>query len=196
MNTDKKTLTIRIIIFAVIMVGIVALMRLAIEGTQASTQYDGLAQCLTQKGLKFFGAFWCPHCQAEKRDFGGSVKYLPYIECSTPDAKGQTQVCIDNKIESYPTWVYPDPITVTSETDPVVCEIQPGPAGQNPACANDGSQYFKTWTFSDVRIGSTQEPTHTGNTWTFIAGSRTTGEVQPAMLAQFSGCALPTSQQQ
>jgi hypothetical protein len=33
---------------------------------------------------------------------------LPYVECSTPDAAGQTQACTDAKIESYPTWEFAD----------------------------------------------------------------------------------------
>ena len=71
-------------------------------------QYDALATCLKDKGAKFYGAFWCPHCAEQKKIFGNSVKLLPYVECSTPDAVGQTQACIDAKIESYPTWVFPD----------------------------------------------------------------------------------------
>lgn len=76
---------------------------------------DGFAQCLKDNGVKFFGAFWCPHCQAQKKLFGGSVEKLPYIECSTPDGNGQTPVCTQNKIESYPTWVFPDGSTSTGE---------------------------------------------------------------------------------
>ena len=33
-------------------------------------QYDNLAQCLTDKGAKFYGAFWCSHCQEQKAEFG------------------------------------------------------------------------------------------------------------------------------
>src|SRR5450830_1421299 len=65
---------------------------------------DSFAQCLKDKGAVFFGAFWCPHCQAQKKLFGSSVKLLPYVECSTADASGQLQICTDKKIQSYPTW--------------------------------------------------------------------------------------------
>lgn len=112
---NKKTLTVRVITFGAILVAIIILMRVVVGATQTSTKYNSFAQCLTDKGLKFYGAFWCPHCQAQKREFGGSVKLLPYIECSTPDSRGQTQVCIDNKIQSYPTWVYPDGTRTTGE---------------------------------------------------------------------------------
>ena len=68
-------------------------------------QYDAFASCIAQSGVKFYGAFWCPHCQAQKEMFGKSVDKLPYVECSTPDGNSQTQVCIDKGIKEYPTWV-------------------------------------------------------------------------------------------
>lgn len=71
------------------------------------SKLDGFAQCLKTSGAEFYGAFWCPHCQEQKKEFGASVKYLPYIECSNPD-NTQTQVCIDKKIEGYPTWIFKD----------------------------------------------------------------------------------------
>jgi thiol-disulfide isomerase/thioredoxin len=107
-SIDKKTLMGRIVMFAVIMIAIVLLMRLVVKASQATSKYDAFAQCLNQKGLKFYGAFWCPHCQAQKRRFGGAKKYLPYVECSTKDGKAQTQTCIDKKIGHYPTWEFPD----------------------------------------------------------------------------------------
>src|SRR5690348_5319580 len=67
---------------------------------------DSFATCLKDKGAVFYGAFWCPHCQATKAMFGRSAKLLPYVECSTPDGKGQLQVCTDKKVLSYPTWMF------------------------------------------------------------------------------------------
>ncbi len=81
-------------------------------------QYDELAQCLTDKGVKFYGAFWCPHCRDQKKIFGNSAKLLPYVECSTPDASGQLQVCIDKKIQGYPTWELADGTLVTRLMSP------------------------------------------------------------------------------
>jgi thiol-disulfide isomerase/thioredoxin len=78
-------------------------------------KYDTFAQCLTQKGVIFYGAFWCPHCQATKRMFGSSARLLPYHECSTPDGKGQLQACTDAQVQSYPTWVFPDGNRLTGE---------------------------------------------------------------------------------
>jgi len=71
-------------------------------------KYDAFASCLSEKGAVFYGAFWCPHCQDQKKLFGTSAKLLPYVECSTPNGQGQLQVCIDKEIKGYPTWDFAD----------------------------------------------------------------------------------------
>lgn len=71
------------------------------------TKLIPFAQCLQQSGAEFYGAFWCPHCQDQKKEFGSAAKYLPYFECSKADST-QTQICKDKKIESYPTWIFKD----------------------------------------------------------------------------------------
>jgi thiol-disulfide isomerase/thioredoxin len=73
----------------------------------APSKLDGFAQCLKVNGAEFYGAFWCPHCQEQKKEFGSSAQYLPYIECSNAD-NSQTQVCKDKKIENYPSWIFKD----------------------------------------------------------------------------------------
>jgi hypothetical protein len=71
---------------------------------QDGGKYDSFAQCLTDKGITMYGAFWCPHCNEQKELFGKSMKYVDYVECSTPDRTDQTQVCKDANISGYPTW--------------------------------------------------------------------------------------------
>ncbi len=84
-------------------------------------KYDDFAKCIKDKGVQFYGAFWCPHCQAQKAMFGKSAQYLPYTECSTPDGQGQLQVCKDHGITTYPTWFFPTgsttPEIVTGEIE-------------------------------------------------------------------------------
>lgn len=76
------------------------------------SKYQAFAQCLKDKGATFYGAFWCPHCQAQEKDFQMTRQALEtiglYTECSTADGNGQTQVCIDKGIKSYPTWIFAD----------------------------------------------------------------------------------------
>ncbi len=74
----------------------------------ASDQLDSFAKCLTESGAKMYGAFWCPHCNEQKKDFGDSWKHIEYIECSTPDGKGQTGECRAAGIQGYPTWEFAD----------------------------------------------------------------------------------------
>jgi glutaredoxin len=71
------------------------------------TAMDTFAQCLGDAGATFYGAFWCPHCQAQKKLLQNS-KQIPYVECSTPDGKSQTAICVEKKITGYPTWEFAD----------------------------------------------------------------------------------------
>ena len=69
--------------------------------------YDAFAQCIGHTSTTFYGAWWCPHCEAQKNEFGGAAKYLPYVECANPDSS-EKQSCVDIGITSYPTWYFPD----------------------------------------------------------------------------------------
>lgn len=71
-------------------------------------KYDVFAQCIANTSTTFYGAFWCPHCRDQKNMLGTGAPYLPYVECSTPDAQHELQICVDKGIAHYPTWVFPD----------------------------------------------------------------------------------------
>lgn len=87
-------------------------------------KYDDFAKCLSdKKTVTFFGAFWCPHCQNQKAMFGKSSKYIPYVECSTPDGRNQLQVCKDKGITTYPTWEFATS-SVSTTTKIITGEIQ------------------------------------------------------------------------
>ncbi len=107
---NQKLNVVFIIIFVLILGGVLTFV--SKRGGDASGvpdgKYDTFAQCLKDKGATFYGAFWCPHCQAQKKLFGSAYKLLNYVECSTADGNGQTQICKDKKIASYPTWELKD----------------------------------------------------------------------------------------
>ena len=107
-----KTTIISIVIGVIVIVGG---LWYAYKVSNGPGEYDSFAQCIKDSGTKFYGAFWCPHCQKQKKLFKKSVKLLPYIECSTADGKNQTQACKDAGVESYPTWVFPDNSRLTGE---------------------------------------------------------------------------------
>lgn len=77
--------------------------------------YTALAQCIKDSGATFYGAFWCPHCAAQKKLFGDAVKLLPYVECSTADGKSQLAVCKDAGVSTYPTWEFKDKTRLSGE---------------------------------------------------------------------------------
>jgi hypothetical protein len=101
---------------ATAMVGIVAIVAIValVAGTLLWNQHkhtrsmDAFAQCLTAKGAKMYGAFWCPHCAEQKEMFSSSFKYAPYIECGIKGSQAIAQVCTDAGVKRFPTWVYPD----------------------------------------------------------------------------------------
>lgn len=139
-TTNKKSLTVRIIIFALIVIAIVLLMRLVVRASKASGTYDTFAQCLVTKGVKFYGAFWCPHCQEQERWLDASRQKLEaeglYTECSTADTRGQTQICIDKGIASYPTWIFPDGTKLVGEQKVADLSAKTGCALPSAANAN------------------------------------------------------------
>lgn len=106
---NKKNVKIFILIIGLLILGTIATVLLRSNGVPPGPgKYDDFATCLKDKGAVFYGAFWCTHCQSQKKLFGVSQKLLPYVECSTLDGQNQTQACLDKKIESYPTWEFAD----------------------------------------------------------------------------------------
>jgi len=98
-----------LIIGALVAIGIVGLIAFGLrDDPETVAAYSQFAQCLEREDATFYGAFWCSHCNEQKRLFRGAEDALPYVECSTPDRNGQTQVCNDAGIQSYPTWEFAD----------------------------------------------------------------------------------------
>jgi parvulin-like peptidyl-prolyl isomerase len=71
-----------------------------------SSNLDDFAKCLTDNEVRMYGAYWCPHCENNKKFFGDSFKYVDYVECAV---EGQPQIqtaqCTDAGISGYPTWI-------------------------------------------------------------------------------------------
>lgn len=99
--------TTKIIIVFVAIVAVVLAVTYFNSGSNNKVNYDQFAQCLTSKGMKLYGAFWCPHCQDQKALFGSSISYITYVECSNSD-KSENAVCQSAGIVGYPTWQLPD----------------------------------------------------------------------------------------
>jgi hypothetical protein len=65
--------------------------------------FDSFAQCIASKGLVMYGAYWCPHCQNEKKAFGDSFKFISYVECGD-----NPKLCSEKGVSVLPTWIFPD----------------------------------------------------------------------------------------
>jgi len=91
---------------------------------------DNFAKCLTSKGLKMYGAWWCPHCAEQKESFGYAFQYVNYTECGI---EGQThsvnEQCKKEGIKNFPTWQFSDGsrhegvLTVSDLADKSGCKL-------------------------------------------------------------------------
>ena len=64
-----------------------------------------LAEHLTKIGAKMYGAYWCGHCQDQKKLFGQeAVSQLNYIECDPKGNNPQPNLCVATGIKVFPTW--------------------------------------------------------------------------------------------
>ncbi|MEY2671883.1 MAG: hypothetical protein RL687_300 [Candidatus Parcubacteria bacterium] len=192
-KSKKNIFIVSVLAIIILVIGV----GFIVEKTAKPGKYDSFAQALKSEGAVFYGAFWCPHCQATKALFGSSKKYVPYVECSTPDSRGQTSECKANKIESYPSWTFKNGITVnSSDPKPLVCMPSPNGAkieGEPAVCSNIHSEYGKVWVFSNYKfsIKSEKDPVQNGNTWTFDSGAMAVGEIPLEFLAEQIKFTLP-----
>lgn len=83
--------------------GLALLIGALIYGSVTPGEYDEFAQCLADKDVKMYGAYWCSACAEQKAIFGKSFKYADYIECTEDEA-----LCNSKSIKSYPTWIIND----------------------------------------------------------------------------------------
>ncbi len=77
------------------------------EAATTTAALDTFAQCLTDKGMKFYGSKNCSWCAKEKTLFGDSLQYVNYVECVGDDGQW-AKACQDAKINAVPTWQLPD----------------------------------------------------------------------------------------
>lgn len=66
---------------------------------------EAYAKCLQEKGVKMYGLSHCPHCKAQKKEFGDLFQYVNYVECDKP-----VERCSEasRKGKGYPTWLTQD----------------------------------------------------------------------------------------
>ena len=64
-----------------------------------------LAKYLKNNGVVIYSAYWCPNCLNQSELFGKQAyKELNVVECARDGKNSQTQLCIDKKIQGFPSW--------------------------------------------------------------------------------------------
>ena len=75
------------------------------QPSPSSPNQLALVELLVRKGVLFYGAWWCGHCNHQKGLFGAeAASKLPYVECDKDDP-GRLR-CQTAKIRAFPTWDY------------------------------------------------------------------------------------------
>jgi hypothetical protein len=70
-------------------------------------KYDSFAKCIATKNARMYGLYWCPHCADQKREFGSSFHYVPYIECASEnDPHELTPACKAAGVKLFPSWQF------------------------------------------------------------------------------------------
>lgn len=137
---SKKNIISLLIVLALVAITVIGLATGNNRGKSPASnkELESLAQCLTEKGAKFYGAYWCPHCATQKQMFGRAQKQLPYIECAIVGKRDkQTPECEAAGITGYPTWVFADGQKLSGEQKPEVlakitsCEYTPTTKGSD-----------------------------------------------------------------
>ena len=99
---DSKTRTIALVAVVVI------LFAGAFAGGRfyKNHKYDSFAKCLASKQAKMYGLYWCPHCADQKRLFGTSFEYVPYVECAIRGSKEMAPECKAAGAKLFPSWQF------------------------------------------------------------------------------------------
>lgn len=154
----KKLLTLSL--FSILLLG-------ACKGEPVDGQYAEVAQCLTDKGVKMYGAFWCPHCAEQKERFGDDFRYITYIECDDRDPAGDSEACRAAGVQNYPTWTFPGQEKEVGTQDPLAlankanCDIPESmmPTTDNEPAMEESEDVVEEGTEADENEAMEEEPT-------------------------------------
>ena len=73
--------------------------------SKSTKESIALAKYLKDNGVVKYSAYWCPNCLDQSELFGKEAyKELNVVECARDGKNSQTQLCIDKKIEGFPSW--------------------------------------------------------------------------------------------
>ena len=104
MESKKIIVILALILVLGMMAGCRATVPVKVE--EAEDRLEALAKCLSKKGAKLYGAYWCGWCNRQKEIFGEAAQHLPYIECSDRETRQMTPQCREAGITGLPTWEF------------------------------------------------------------------------------------------
>jgi len=77
-------------------------LKVSSESTKESIDF---AKYLKDNGVVKYSAYWCPNCLEQAELFGKQAyKELNVVECAKDGKNSQTQLCIEKKIQGFPSW--------------------------------------------------------------------------------------------
>ncbi len=93
-------------IVLIVVIGVLHVAQAGLLVRPEDPRMKALAEQLSARGAKFYGASWCPNCQTQKDLFGRSAERLPYVECSPNGRNGAVAfACVSANVTAYPTWI-------------------------------------------------------------------------------------------
>ena len=91
---------------------------------------DDLADCLAEKNVKEYGAFWCPNCAKQQKMFGSSYNLIVekgvYVECDARGKNPQPELCLEKEVLKYPDWEFEDGTRLIGVQDPLILAQKAG----------------------------------------------------------------------
>ena len=64
-----------------------------------------LGKRLSERGARYYGAYWCSHCADQKETLGAeAMRLVPYLECAPDGLNSRREECVDAGVKGYPTW--------------------------------------------------------------------------------------------
>ena len=76
-----------------------------IVASESTKESIAFAKYLKDNGVVKYSAYWCPNCLIQSELFGKQAyKELNVVECARDGKNSQTQLCIDKKIQGFPSW--------------------------------------------------------------------------------------------
>lgn len=92
----------RIALAALVLLGLAT----AAADARATEPLDDFARCLRREDATLWGAVWCRQCEAQRRLFGRSSRWVPYVECSIDGTQALRPECA--RVAGFPTWTFRD----------------------------------------------------------------------------------------